>query len=48
MHEYAIFAKATTHWLRHTSSTRATAREMMFDMIQAQIGYAKIQTTAPI
>jgi integrase len=36
---------ATTHWLRHTFGTRAIAREVPLDVIQAQMGHASIQTT---
>lgn len=39
---------ATTHWLRHTFGTRAIAREVPLDVIQAQMGHASIQTTAGI
>ena len=38
-------AGATTHWLRHTFGTRAIAREVPLDVIQAQMGHASIQTT---
>lgn len=38
-------AKASTHWLRHTFGTRAIAREVPLDVIQAQLGHASIQTT---
>ncbi len=41
-------AKASTHWLRHTFGTRAIAREVPLDVIQAQMGHASIQTTASI
>ncbi len=40
--------KASTHWLRHTFGTRAIAREVPLDVIQAQMGHASIQTTASI
>lgn len=36
---------ASTHWLRHTFGTRAIAREVPLDVIQAQMGHASIQTT---
>lgn len=39
---------ATTHWLRHTFGTRAVAREVPVDVIQAQMGHASIQTTTAI
>jgi integrase len=39
---------ATTHWLRHTFGTRAIAREVPLDVIQAQMGHASIQTTTAI
>lgn len=41
-------AGATTHWLRHTFGTRAIAREVPLDVIQAQLGHASIQTTTAI
>jgi integrase len=41
-------AKASTHWLRHTFGTRAIAREVPLDVIQAQMGHASIQTTTSI
>lgn len=39
---------ASTHWLRHTFGTRATARQVPVDVIQAQLGHASIQTTTSI
>ena len=39
---------ASTHWLRHTFGTRAIAREVPLDVIQAQMGHASIQTTTAI
>lgn len=39
---------ATLHWLRHTFGTRAIAREVPLDVIQAQMGHASIQTTTAI
>lgn len=41
-------AGATTHWLRHTFGTRAVAREVPLDVVQAQMGHASIQTTMSI
>jgi len=41
-------AGATTHWLRHTFGTRAIARDVPLDVIQAQMGHASIQTTTAI
>ncbi|MDD2609881.1 MAG: tyrosine-type recombinase/integrase [Giesbergeria sp.] len=38
-------AKASTHWLRHTFGTRAVAKQVPLDVIQAQMGHASIQTT---
>ena len=38
-------AGATTHWLRHTFGTRAIARQVPLDVIQAQMGHASLQTT---
>ena len=39
---------ASTHWLRHTFGTRAVARDVPLDVIQAQLGHASIQTTMSI
>lgn len=39
---------ASTHWLRHTFGTRAIARNVPLDVIQAQMGHASIQTTTAI
>jgi integrase len=39
---------ASTHWLRHTFGTRAIARDVPIDVIQAQMGHASIQTTTSI
>jgi integrase len=47
-HERERLAGATTHWLRHTFGTRAIAREVPLDVIQAQMGHASIQTTTAI
>jgi integrase len=47
-HERARLAGATTHWLRHTFGTRAIARNVPLDVIQAQMGHASIQTTTAI
>ena len=46
--ERAKLARASTHWLRHTFGTRAVAREVPLDVIQAQMGHASIQTTTAI
>lgn len=46
--ERSRLAGATTHWLRHTFGTRAVAREVPLDVIQAQMGHASIQTTMGI
>jgi integrase len=46
--ERSSLAGATTHWLRHTFGTRAVAREVPLDVIQAQMGHASIQTTMGI
>ena len=48
MHERQRLAGATTHWLRHTFGTRAIARQVPLDVIQAQMGHASIQTTTAI
>ena len=47
-HERERLAGATTHWLRHTFGTRAIARAVPLDVIQAQMGHASIQTTTAI
>ena len=47
-HERDRLAGATTHWLRHTFGTRAIARAVPLDVIQAQMGHASIQTTTAI
>lgn len=47
-HERRKLANASTHWLRHTFGTRAVAREVPLDVIQAQLGHASIQTTMSI
>ena len=41
-------AKASTHWLRHAFGTRAVAKQVPLDVIQAQMGHANIQTTINI
>ena len=46
--EQQQLAGATTHWLRHTFGTRAIARQVPLDVIQAQMGHASIQTTTAI
>jgi integrase len=46
--ERLALAGATTHWLRHSFGTRAVAREVPLDVIQAQMGHASIQTTMSI
>lgn len=46
--ERSRLAGATTHWLRHTFGTRAVARDVPMDVIQAQMGHASIQTTMGI
>ena len=46
--ERARLTGASTHWLRHTFGTRAVARGVPLDVIQAQMGHASIQTVASI
>ena len=46
--EQSRLAGATTHWLRHTFGTRASARQVPIDVVQAQMGHASIQTTTAI
>lgn len=41
-------SQASTHWLRHTFGTRAIAKEVPLDVIQAQMGHASIETTTAI
>ncbi len=41
-------AGASTHWLRHTFGTRAIARDVPLDVIQAQMGHRSIETTTAI
>lgn len=45
LRERTALQKASTHWLRHTFGTRAVARDVPLDVIQAQMGHASIQTT---
>ncbi|MDD0812751.1 site-specific integrase [Curvibacter sp. RS43] len=46
--EQLHLSNASTHWLRHTFGTRAAARHVPLDVIQAQLGHASIATTANI
>jgi integrase len=48
LNERNRLAGASTHWLRHTFGTRAIARDVPMDVIQAQMGHASIQTTTAI
>lgn len=48
LNERLKLSGASTHWLRHTFGTRAIAREVPLDVIQAQMGHASIQTTTAI
>jgi integrase len=48
LRERQNLARVSTHWLRHTFGTRAIAREVPLDVIQAQMGHASIQTTTSI
>jgi integrase len=41
-------SQASTHWLRHIFGTRAIAKDVPLDVIQAQMGHASIQTTTAI
>lgn len=47
-HERSKISGASTHWLRHTFGTRAVAKEVPPDVIQAQLGHSSIQTTMNI
>lgn len=47
-YERSKIAGASTHWLRHTFGTRAVAKDVPPDVIQAQLGHANIQTTMNI
>ena len=40
--------QASPHWLRHTFGTRAVARNVPMDAIQAQMGHSSIKTTMDI
>ena len=46
--EKSKLSGASTHWLRRTFGTRAVAREVPLDAIQAQMGHTSIQTTTAI
>ena len=46
--ERVPLADASTHWLRHTFGTRAVARGVPIDVIQAQMGHASQRTTTSI
>ncbi len=48
LNERLKLSNASTHWLRHTFGTRAIARDVPLDVIQAQMGHASIQTTTAI
>jgi integrase len=48
MHERAKLSGTTTHWPRHTFGTRAIARNVQLNVIQAQMGHASIQTTTAV
>ncbi len=48
LNERLKLSGASTHWLRHTFGTRAIARDVPLDVIQAQMGHASIQTTTAI
>lgn len=41
-------SNASTHWLRHTYGTRAVARDVPLDVLQAQMGHASFETSASI
>lgn len=43
-HERLKLVGASTHWLRHTFGTRAIAREVPIDVIQAQMGHSSTKT----
>ena len=47
-HERNRLNRVSTHWLRHTFGTRAVARQVPLDVIQAQMGHSSIQTTISI
>ena len=47
-HERIRLSGVSTHWLRHTFGTRAVARQVPLDVIQAQMGHSSIQTTISI
>ena len=43
--EKARYGAASTHWLRHTFGTRAVAKGVPLDVVQAQMGHASVNTT---
>lgn len=43
--EKARYSVASTHWLRHTFGTRAVAKGVPLDVVQAQMGHASVNTT---
>lgn len=43
--ERARYRAASTHWLRHTFGTRAVAKGVPLDVVQAQMGHASVNTT---
>lgn len=46
--EKSRLAGASAHWLRHTFGTRAVAMGAPYDVVQAQLGHASINTTMSI
>ena len=43
--EKARYGAASTHWLRHTFGTKAVAKGVPLDVVQAQMGHASVNTT---
>lgn len=41
----AVFARASTHWLRHTFGRHAVAGGVKLNVLQAVLGHASLQTT---
>lgn len=43
--EQQRYSRASAHWLRHTFGTKAVARGVPLDVVQAQMGHASVNTT---
>ncbi|MEZ5659455.1 MAG: site-specific integrase [Burkholderiaceae bacterium] len=40
-----VFARASTHWLRHTFGRHAVSGGVKINLVQALLGHASLQTT---